>query len=263
MSREHGIAWLNIPGYKGESWNPVTGCSKISDGCLNCYAERVSERFGLPWGEPVRHEERMTKPSHWKKPRAIFVCSMADLFHKGVPSQYIFEVRHQAWENPQHKFIFLTKRADRMSDLLNWGEWPENVLMGVSAEDQRFAALRLHDLFYAPVKIPKIISVEPMLGPVDLTNLVVGRDSMYGYDALRGCMHGQGPSDHGPNKLSWVICGGESGPRARPMDPDWARSLRDQCQEAGVPFFMKQMSQHGGSDRHAIPEDLKVREFPV
>lgn len=275
MSKPHGIAWLNIPGYKGESWNPVTGCTKTSAGCANCFAERVSERFGLPWGKPVLHDERIDRPTRWKKPRAIFVCSMSDLFHPDVPGKFINQVWMQIRNNPRHRFIILTKRP---KSLLAWTKakaeycywsvgdiWPDNAYIGISAENQdaaddRFPALMALD---CP---NRIVSVEPMLGPVDLTNVDPGHDEglQSGFDVLRGCMNGQGESDQSPDlRLRWVICGGESGPGARPMDPDWARSLRDQCQTAGIPFFMKQMSQFGGANKNNIPEDLQIREFPI
>lgn len=225
-------------------WNPVTGCTKISPGCKNCYAERMAKRLagrcGYPADEPFRvtlHPERLEEPLHWKKPRRVFVCSMGDLFHADVPSDFILQVWHVMNLSPQHTFMILTKRAARMEMIMN--EWlPSalelsvglrakykvlpNVWLGVTAENQEQADKRIPLLLQTPAAV-RFVSVEPMLGAVAL-------DVSYG----------QGIGAFFIDSLDWVICGGESGPGARPMNPDWARDLRDQCQAAGVPFFFKQ-----------------------
>ncbi|MCK4522422.1 MAG: DUF5131 family protein, partial [Nanoarchaeota archaeon] len=179
MEHNTKIEWTHFPGYKGETWNPVTGCSHVSPGCDNCYAERISKRFGWEWGKPILHPERLNQPTQWKKPRAIFVCSMGDLFHESVSGQFIRQVVHQAENNPRHIFIILTKRPKQ---LLAWTMdvatmehggwhaidkvWPSNVWLGVTAEDQQAANDRIPILY----KIPSnhLISVEPMLGSVDV-----------------------------------------------------------------------------------------------
>jgi len=207
------------------TWNPVTGCSKVSPGCAHCYAEAFAERFrGVP-GHPYERgfdlqlrPERLEEPLLWKRPRLIFVNSMSDLFHEAVPLHYIqqvFEVMRRAdW----HTFQVLTKRGVRLRELAPRLEWPENVWMGVSVENQRWTA-RIDDLRTVPAAV-RFLSCEPLLGPLKLD--------------LRG--------------IHWVIVGGESGRRARRMNPEWARDIRDQCTSAGVPFFFKQwgaFNEHG------------------
>lgn len=210
---KHKIGWLNFPGYKGETWNPVTGCSPCSIGCENCYAERISKRFGWPWGKPIFHLERLDQPSHWKKPRAIFVCSMSDLFHEDVPDNFITLVMSVISSNPKHLFLILTKRHKKMFEYFRMAEgfWLDNLWLGVTVEHDNYRD-RIDILRQIPAA-HRFISFEPLLSDipdVDFTG------------------------------ISWTICGGESGPGARPMHPDWARGLRDQCQTAGVPFFFKQ-----------------------
>ena len=252
---KHGtrIEWTHIPGYKGETWNPITGCSPVSAGCENCYAERISKRFGWPWGSPVFHPERVDQPSRWKKPRAIFVCSMGDLFHEQVSGQDINRICMQMWNNRRHIFLILTKRPERMkrwtekkAEFCHWQPediWPRHIWLGVTAENQETADERIPILLEIPAA-KRFVSVEPMLEPVDLS------------------AHGGIHCPDAKGLLDWVICGGESGPKARPMKWEWAIHLLGQCEEAGVPFFMKQMSQHGGADRHDIPAALQVKEFP-
>lgn len=215
MSDKSSIEWTEA------TWNPVTGCTKVSPGCAQCYAETFAERFrGVP-GHPYERgfdlqlrPERLEQPLEWKRPRSIFVNSMSDLFHPDVPLGFIesvFDVMKLAhW----HTFQVLTKRSERLAELANQLRWPENVWMGVSVENQRWTK-RIDDLRQAPAAV-RFLSCEPLLGPLDLD--------------LRG--------------IHWVIVGGESGHRARPMRADWARSIRDQCQAAGVPFFFKQWGAH-------------------
>ncbi len=235
------IEWVkNKDGTQGRTWNPVTGCSKISPGCQNCYAERMSKRlagrFGYPKDEPFRvtlHPERLEEPLRWRKPQMVFVCSMGDLFHEDVPFEFVEEVRAVMVRCPQHTFQLLTKRSERMLEFARWmadgdhistAEWPRNVWLGVTAENQEQADKRIPVLLQIPAAV-RFVSVEPMLGPIDLYSyLIIGTDQ---------------PGSIMRNGLDQVICGGETGPKARPMHPDWARILRDQCQSAGVPFFFK------------------------
>lgn len=255
------IEWVkNRDGSQGLTWNPVTGCTKISPGCQNCYAERVSKRLrgrcGYPAEDPFRvtlHPERLEEPLRWRKPSMIFVCSMGDLFHEDVPRWIRFEVMDIILQAKQHIFLILTKRPANMKDFFEWyytkagrtTETIKNLWLGITAENQEMADLRIPILLQIPAVV-RFVSVEPMLGPVDLTAVRLPDhlqpDWAYGmpygitFDAL------QPNESHiydSENHLDWVICGGETGPDARPMHPDWVRSLRDQCQSADVPFFFK------------------------
>lgn len=229
-------------------WNPVTGCTKVSEGCRNCYAERMSKRLAGRAGYPedgfkvTLHADKLGEPLRWKKPTRIFVCSMGDLFHKDVPDEFIAKVLDIIEKAPQHIFMVLTKRPERAEAFLNWCKvlWanspirpascpPSNLWLGTSVEDQKTADERIPLLLQTPAA-KRFVSYEPALGPVDLTRLPAAGAYVC---ALRGARPAY-PS------LDWVIMGGESGPGARPMHPDWARSTRDQCQAAGVPFFFKQ-----------------------
>src|SRR3990167_7231005 len=245
------------------SWNVLRGCSRISEGCRNCYAEVVANRFkepGLPyeglitktgqWNGQVRVIEKlMDQPLRWRKPRRIFVNSMSDIFHENVDDytiRRIFDVMAQA---KQHTFQILTKRVERMHQLLSlWdqvgitgehfhGHPLKNVWLGVSAEDQATADERIPLLLQTPAVV-RWLSIEPLLGPVDLTALPSASGIGRHLDALSNA--GVDPGALIPSKIDWVVVGGESGPNARPMHPDWARALRDQCQAADVPFFFKQ-----------------------
>ena len=199
------------------TWNPVTGCTKVSPGCAHCYAETFAERFrGVP-GHPYENgfdltlrPERIRQPLLWKQQKTIFVNSMSDLFHEDVPDSFIREVFDTMLEADWHKFQVLTKRPARLLELVDTLPWPDNVWMGVSVENQRWTS-RIDLLRQIPARV-KFLSCEPLLGPLSLD--------------LKG--------------IDWVIVGGESGHRARPMQIDWARSIRDQCLEQGVPFFFKQ-----------------------
>lgn len=200
------------------TWNPLTGCTKISPGCKHCYAERMALRLQR-MGQPnyanaftlTLHEKALELPLRWKKPQTIFVNSMSDLFHKAVPVEFIermFDVMERAnW----HRFQVLTKRAQRLASLSAQLSWADNIWMGVSVESEAYQ-YRIDHLRETDAAI-KFLSLEPLLGPLD--NL---------------CLHG----------IDWVIVGGESGPGARPMKPEWVTSIRDQCLEAKVPFFFKQ-----------------------
>lgn len=263
-------------------WNPVTGCSKVSPGCDNCYAETFAERFrGTPGHhfqrgfDIVLRRERLDEPLKWRKPRRVFVNSMSDLFHEAVPDDYIADVFARMWWTPQHTFQVLTKRHGRMRSLLPRLEgrlrnmerdlalvhaptplhWPlPNVWLGVSVENQRWADVRLPALMRTPAAV-RFVSCEPLLEPVNLRRWlrpvpdcghVTPEDGTCGHPAaLTPECHRWADCPARPQRddwrgLDWVIAGGESGARARPMHPDWARQLRDDCAVAGVPFFFKQ-----------------------
>lgn len=257
-------------------WNPVTGCTKISDGCKNCYAETMAKRFAgeKGWGtkeDPfaVRlHPDRLNEPLKWKKPSKIFVCSMGDLFHEDVPFEFIDKVFAVMALSPQHTFQVLTKRPERMKGYLademrqvnvaSWfkgGEyyshevspWPlPNVWLGVTAENQEQADKRIPILLQTPAAV-RFVSIEPMVGGVNLKHLRNGDISTSALSGNQTNMSVVLPwSD--TNKLDWVIVGGESGPGARPMHPDWVRSLRDQCKAANVPFMFKQWGEYAPKD---------------
>ncbi|MEA3537649.1 MAG: phage Gp37/Gp68 family protein [Pseudomonadota bacterium] len=263
------------------TWNPITGCTVHSAGCTNCYAMQLAgtrlrnhpSRKGLTrevngnhvWTGEVRFNEQwLLQPLQWKRPRDIFVCAHADLFHGFVPDAWIDKIFAVMAMASHHRFQVLTKRSDRMraymtrpdlrADLLDaashltddwkwqargvWNAetWPlPNVWLGVSVEDQKAADERIPDLLATPAAI-RWLSCEPLLGPVDLNSVKrwsecnIPEYGGEGYEFI-SCLRGG---------LDWIVCGGESGPNARPMHPDWARSLRDQCAAAGVPFHFKQ-----------------------
>jgi protein gp37 len=219
------------------TWNPVTGCSKVSPGCAHCYAERLSLRFGhtrKPWvtkheAENVAlHPERLDQPRRWRKPRVIFVNSMSDLFHERVPLSFVQDVFEVMGETERHTFQILTKRAERLAELAPSLPWPENVWMGVSVENMRWA-VRADYLRTVPAAV-RFISAEPLLGPLDTLDL---------------------------DGIDWLIAGGESGPRHRPMQDEWVRTLRDRCEAEGVSFFFKQW---GGRSSKAGGRTLDGRE---
>lgn len=214
-----------------EVWNPISGCTKVSEGCRHCYAERVARRF---WGErkfgDVRmHPEKLDEPLHWRKPRRVFVNSMSDLFHPSINGDFIANVFRVMEKTPAHRYMILTKRPKEM---WNWfgkynAEKPlPNVWLGVSVETQKTADERIPWLLRTPAAV-RFVSAEPLIGPVDLRSYFNSFQPM------------PWPTIAYP-KIHWLICGGESGPGARPMHPDWARSLRNQCVDAGVSFFFKQ-----------------------
>lgn len=231
------------------TWNPIRGCSRVSEGCRNCYAERVAARFSGP-GMPYERLAQMTKegprwtgtirlvteklfdPIRWKRPRRIFVNSISDLFHENVPDSWIDMIFRRMHAARWHTFQVLTKRPERMKRYCEmrfvqhhenpiWRPLP-NVWLGVSVENQATADKRIPILLETPAAV-RWISAEPLLGPLEIVRY---------FEVLKG-----GPYFSG---LDWVVVGGESGPGARPMHPNWARSLRDQCVAAGIPFFFKQ-----------------------
>lgn len=248
-----------------KTWNPITGCSKISEGCQNCYAERMAKRFWRDktvkpgevttvirgFGDVKRHPESLEEPLHWRKPQKIFVCSMGDLFHASVPFMAIAQVFGIMHSCKQHTFMVLTKRPQSMKEFIEWftgpdwrGAWPNeypHVWLGVTAENQQRADERIPLLLETPAAV-RFVSIEPMLGPVDLTKIPWIEDPIIPGDrrnALHEIWDPAFPIRLTRHKLDWVICGGETGPGARPMHPDWARGLKDQCQESGTPFCFK------------------------
>ncbi len=200
------------------TWNPVTGCSKVSAGCKNCYAERLAARLQAMGNARYRngfkvtlHPDLIALPKRWREPRLIFVNSMSDLFHEQVPVEFIQRVFATMEACPQHTFQILTKRSTRLRRLAGELEWPGNVWMGVSVEDARVVH-RVADVRAVPAAV-RFLSCEPLIGPLDDLPL---------------------------EGIDWVIVGGESGPGARPMKIEWVRSIFRQCRKAGVPFFFKQ-----------------------
>jgi protein gp37 len=206
------------------TWNPVTGCTKISAGCKNCYAERMAKRLKAMGNKNYKngfqvtlHPHMLDKPFEWKKSQMVFVNSMSDLFHEEVPFEYIDRVFNVMRAAKKHTFQVLTKRAERLTELASHLEWPENIWMGVSVEDNDVRH-RVELLRQVPAHI-RFLSLEPLLGP------------LYDLD-LRA--------------IDWVIVGGESGPYSRPMNEKWVQSLRDNCLSESVPFFFKQW---GGTNK--------------
>lgn len=274
MAARSDIEWTDA------TWNPVTGCTKVSAGCKHCYAERIFHRPypGRNFTDVRCHPERLDQPLRWRKPRRIFVNSMSDLFHEDVADDFIDRVFAVMALAHQHTFQVLTKRPQRMlqyvddepheriTDLIleidpdAWHKhrynvfdadfdedgavdmitaWcpPNNVWFGVSVEDQPTADDRIPLLLQTPASV-RFLSCEPLLGPINLDGIVSRTPpDRPGYDLAFSALR---TGHFVPSKIDWVIVGGESGPNARPMHPDWARSVRDQCQAAGVPFFFKQ-----------------------
>lgn len=249
------------------TWNPTRGCSKVSEGCRNCYAMRQAIRQAKPgeayeglvhsvtgkgpqWTGKIRLvEEALEMPLRWRAPRRIFVNSMSDLFHEGVPDLFIREVYAVAGLTPQHTYQILTKRPERAAELLPrlFGDAARafpNVWLGTSVEDQAAADQRIPHLLNAPAAI-RFLSCEPLLGPVDLGEVAerIGTGSTITFDALNPAPGRSTPLRRGDPRpaINWVIAGGESGPGARPFEVRWAHSLRSQCARAGVPFFLKQL----------------------
>ena len=212
MSDNSNIEWTDA------TWNPVRGCTKVSPGCKHCYAETFAERFrGVP-GHPFEQgfdlrlvESAIDLPLKWRSPRRIFVNSMSDLFHEDVPDLFIRRVFDVMRRARQHEFQVLTKRSERMAEVVAGLDVPDNVWLGVSVENEKYVS-RIDDLREVRATV-RFLSVEPLLGPIPRLD-------------LRG--------------IHWVIVGGESGPRARPMAPAWVRTIRDRCRREGVPFFFKQ-----------------------
>lgn len=229
-----------------ETWNPVTGCDKVSPGCDHCYAETIAHRFAgakaFPDGFAVTlHPERLDQPKRWRKPRKVFVNSMSDLFHDAIPERFILGVFGVMAECPQHTFQILTKRHARMRSLLTrwssevpWMSDPlPNVWLGVSVEDQKWADIRIPALLETPAAV-RFISAEPLLNMISIADYLDRGGRTVDMGAAGVMREPDCPI------VDWVIVGGESGLGARPMYPDWARNLRDECQIAGVAFLFKQ-----------------------
>lgn len=216
------------------TWNPITGCTPISTGCKNCYARRMATRLagrcGYDKDEPFKvtwHDDKLYEPLHLRKPSVIFVCSMGDLFHKDVPVQWIDMVFASMTMYPQHHYIILTKRSERMCEYSHYRRFPENVYAGSSVEDQPSADLRLPWLLKTKAA-HRFVSVEPMIEDIDIVPYI---EPFHEYDPLL---------NRNPSPVNQVILGGESGPGARLMHPNWARRMRDECEAAAVPFYFKQ-----------------------
>ena len=321
-----------------KTWNPVTGCTPISEGCDNCYAKREAEgrlrgRGGYPEDDPFRvtlRQDRLDQPLRWKKQSRIFVCSMGDLFHEDVPDEFIDQafsvmLACHIWNNvPGHRILILTKRASRMTEYFSagpeallkrwanagdgwlicnnpdilfselvysatchdwdesgrnsngspykpWGYldqlWPlPNVFLGVTAENQARANERIPILLQIPAAV-RFISVEPMLSAVDLTNIQF--DKWTRMNILEGCgittrpgAMGQSLPNYYCQPLSWVICGSETGPNARPIEEEWVKNLKDQCVAANVPFFYKQKMVNNKKITLPELEGKQWAEFP-
>ncbi len=212
MASKSSIEWTE------STWNPITGCTKISSGCKNCYAERMAKRLHAMGQVNYRngfevtcHELVLERPLKWKKPQTIFVNSMSDLFHRKVSKVFIKKVFDVMNKAPMHTFQILTKRADRLAELSDELTWGKNIWMGVSVENDKYKD-RIDCLRYTEANV-KFISFEPLIGSMGTVNL---------------------------KNIDWAIVGGESGPGARYMEPDWVMNLRDQCLKQKVPFFFKQ-----------------------
>lgn len=322
--QETGITWTNT------TWNPVTGCSKVSAGCANCYAERDWARLannpklpdyqGRKFTDIMCHDNRLDQPIRWTRPRMIFVNSMSDLFHEDVPFEFIDKVFAVMAATPHHTYQILTERPERMKqyilslteqqdqsemvghyfgsdvkahtrseliaemalsmlgrksgmDNVVW-ESPEqcaslnlplkNVWLGVTAENQETADGRIPILLNTPAAL-RFVSIEPMVGPINLDMMItentgdrfrVIHSSLMGKKTLWDTKNLIGEEDI--NKLDWVICGGESGPKARPIDPEWVKSLRDQCEFTNTPFFFKQWGEYIDLSQITSP-DLQIK----
>lgn len=271
MTTNSSIEWTDL------TWNPVTGCTKVSRGCDRCYAETVARRFSggtaFPDGFAVTlHPERLDAPHHWRTPRRVFVNSMSDLFHDAVPAAFVARVFAVMAATPQHTYQLLTKRPGRMRSLLgraadtNDGpvalmgaaedepsalalldtedRWPlPNVWVGVSAESQRWADVRTPVLLDTAAAV-RWVSAEPLLGPVDLSSWLAPDARLCGPRGATAAdlavVREFAAERLGCRGLDWVVAGGESGAGARPVDLGWVRSIRDQCGAAGVPLFVKQ-----------------------
>lgn len=274
------IEWVRNPdGSQGETWNPVTGCTKVSPGCDHCYAERITNRFGGPgaFDTVLLHPERLAKPLHWRKPRMVFVNSMSDLFHDDVPTAFIHDIFGTMGAAQRHTFQILTKRPGRMASVLSapyfpdgyredygyTGAWPlPNVWLGTSVETQKWADVRIPKLLETPAAV-RFISCEPLLGPVDLTPWLpqVGFDGEgSALEKAHQLVHDAGLRHRGCNALDWVIVGGESGPGARPMDIAWLASIVEQCSAAGAPVFVKQDSGPKPGKQGRIPDEMWARK---
>ncbi len=229
MASNSSIEWTQV------TWNPVTGCNKVSSGCKFCYAERMAKRLQAMGLDQYRDGFKLTlapqvleQPYSWKRPRTVFVNSMSDLFHKEVPLDYIKAVFKVMAETPQHTYQILTKRSERLLDLSKFLPWPKNIWMGVSVEEEK-VSFRVKDLISTPAAI-KFLSIEPLIAPVQSLFL---------------------------DFIDWVIVGGESGPGARPLRKEWVLDIKRQCKSHSVPFFFKQW---GKAEFNASPSDPTIHK---
>ena len=239
-----------------QTWNPVTGCTKVSPGCAHCYAEGIANRLwkGRPFEDVQVHADRVGQPLRWRKPRRVFVNSMSDLFHEAVPFRFLDAVFHVMRSTPRHTYQVLTKRPERMRFYMRDTRAPlaPNVWLGVSVENQRMADERIPLLLDTPAAV-RFLSVEPLLGPVNLHPWLSGG-------------------------INWCIVGGESGPQARPCELPWIGAIVEQCKAAGVPVFVKQLGRRPqvqgepactwiadrkGGRPDEWPPELRVREWPT
>lgn len=272
MGDKSKIQWTDA------TWNPVTGCTKVSQGCKHCYAERVFPRaYGKErqFTDVRTHPDRLDQPLRWKRPRRVFVNSMSDLFHEHVPVDFVLRVWLTMMHAGRHTFQILTKRPARMRSILTSASFSSikpmpHIWLGVSVEDQATADERIPLLLQTPAAV-RFVSYEPALGPVDFSgplSVELGRDGKLRYN----------PRHELSPLLDWIIVGGESGPKARPFDTQWARDTIAQCKAAGVPCFVKQcggnpvfdsggyvawgFKSRSGGDPDEWPADLRVREYP-
>ena len=276
MSDKTGIQWTDA------TWNPVSGCSKVSPGCKNCYAERDWSRlsknpkspyFGRAFTDVKCHPERLEQPLRWRRPRRIFVNSMSDLFHEDVPLEFIQRVFNTMWAANWHTYQILTKRPQRMREILEPGvTCLKNVWLGVSVENPEQYESRASISIHTPAAV-RFLSMEPLIEAVISQQ---GHQSLYSIPtAVIETVGSNGRTDY-PTKIDWVIAGGESGPHARPCNVEWIRSIVRQCEASRVPVFVKQLGanpdfrvheldwgasplfdRHGG-DPAEWPEDLRV-----
>jgi len=242
MSNNTSIEWTDA------TWNPVTGCSKVSAGCKNCYAEAIADRFwagSRKFTDVMCHEDRLMEPLKWKKPRRVFVNSMSDLFHEDVPDEFIDKIFAVMALADKHKFQILTKRPSRMQSYVVGlvSRPPSNVWLGVSVEDQATADERIPLLIETPAAV-RFVSYEPALGPVDFSKV-------------------PGQSRVVARIPDWIIVGGESGANARPCKVEWIRKAVTQCAAAGVACFVKQDSGIRPGMQGRIPNELWIKEFPA
>lgn len=267
MGKDSKIEWTH------HTFNPWWGCVKVSAGCQHCYAETLAKRTGHNiWGPWTSTTRRTFGDKHWAEPlkwnddaakagerRRVFCASMADAFED---HPILGNERLRLWkliaDTPALDWLLLTKRPENINDMVpahwrNVNRWPANVWIGTSVENQEMANKRIPELINVPARV-RFLSCEPLLGPVVLGDWL-------GYDT--GVEH-YGAIEHKPSDIQWVIVGGESGPKARPMRSDWVRTLRDDCVAAGTAFFMKQMG--GVRDKlhelEDLPEDLRIRQYP-
>lgn len=291
MSDATKIEWADA------TWNPMTGCTPVSEACEHCYAERMARRFAkvtpsegttmveacstpgggpVPFGfTPTFYPHRLDIPLHWtRKPRRVFVCSMSDLFHEAFTDEQRDAVFSAMVAAPQHTYMVLTKRPERMREYMlgcqrgadDIGErfpWP-HVWLGVTVENQQRADERIPILLDTPAAV-RFVSAEPTLGPVDLTGYVCGHDCEdFGLCNLDGLTQRERAAECAYPRLNWVILGGETGPGARPMQPEWALDVWRQCKAAGVAFFWKQEGSASAIPPHKpYTKMIATREFPA